>query len=70
MRGYAEVLEGSSVRPWVTALVGGEALPAELAADLLGCTGAAFNVYGPTETTVWQGLPDAARHAIDPRHAY
>ena len=35
-------------------LVGGEALPADLAEDLHGCTGAQIrNMYGPTETTVW-----------------
>ena len=36
----------------VTALVGGEAVPAELA-DMIDATRVAFNVYGPTETTVW-----------------
>ncbi len=35
-------------------LVGGEALPADLAAKLAECTrGALINMYGPTETTVW-----------------
>ena len=37
----------------VTALVGGEAVPAELAVDMIDATRVAFNVYGPTETTVW-----------------
>lgn len=36
-----------------TVLVGGEALPRDLASQLLGTTKAAFNVYGPTETTIW-----------------
>jgi amino acid adenylation domain-containing protein len=37
----------------VRALVGGEALPVDLAAALLGRTASVTNVYGPTETTVW-----------------
>lgn len=37
----------------LTALVGGEAVPAELAGDMVDSTRIAFNVYGPTETTVW-----------------
>uniref|UniRef100_UPI0035AF4328 amino acid adenylation domain-containing protein n=1 Tax=Aquabacterium sp. TaxID=1872578 RepID=UPI0035AF4328 len=35
------------------ALVGGEALPPDLAQQLLSRTGALWNMYGPTETTVW-----------------
>jgi len=35
------------------ALVGGEGLPADLAAQLLERTGELWNMYGPTETTVW-----------------
>jgi len=35
------------------ALSGGEALPPELAAELLERAGAAWNLYGPTETTIW-----------------
>ncbi len=34
-------------------LCGGEALPADLAAQLLQRCGSLWNVYGPTETTVW-----------------
>jgi len=35
-------------------LVGGEALPGDLVADLRECTGAQIlNMYGPTETTIW-----------------
>jgi amino acid adenylation domain-containing protein len=37
-----------------TVLVGGEALPQDLADTLSSWTGiSAFNVYGPTETTIW-----------------
>jgi amino acid adenylation domain-containing protein len=39
--------------PAFKALVGGEALPAELAEELLDRAGALWNMYGPTETTVW-----------------
>lgn len=43
-------------------LVGGEALPAEVARELRAATGAhLFNMYGPTETTVWS----AVRHLQD-----
>ena len=34
-------------------LVGGEALPADLADRLLACGVELWNMYGPTETTVW-----------------
>jgi amino acid adenylation domain-containing protein len=42
--------EGS---PRLTALCGGEALPPELARQLLARTSRLLNVYGPTETTIW-----------------
>jgi len=35
------------------ALIGGEALPADLAARLSALCGSLWNMYGPTETTVW-----------------
>jgi amino acid adenylation domain-containing protein len=38
------------------ALSGGEALPAELARELLSRVGSLWNVYGPTETTIWSAL--------------
>ena len=37
----------------LTALVGGEAVPAQLVDDLAGRVGALWNMYGPTETTIW-----------------
>ncbi|HVW28434.1 MAG TPA: amino acid adenylation domain-containing protein [Polyangiaceae bacterium] len=56
----------------LTALCGGEALPADLAAELLGCGLALWNMYGPTETTVWSSaarLHDAsAVHLGQPLH--
>ncbi|MEV6823927.1 amino acid adenylation domain-containing protein [Amycolatopsis sp. NPDC051102] len=42
-------------RPWpgFRALCGGEALPADLAAELRAHGAEVWNLYGPTETTVW-----------------
>ncbi|SDB67521.1 non-ribosomal peptide synthetase, partial [Pseudomonas sp. NFACC13-1] len=37
----------------LTALCGGEALPADLAARVAARVKTLFNVYGPTETTIW-----------------
>jgi len=34
-------------------LCGGEAMPADLAEELVAHTGSVWNMYGPTETTVW-----------------
>jgi amino acid adenylation domain-containing protein len=39
--------------PRLTALVGGEALPPALAAELRPRVGRLWNMYGPTETTIW-----------------
>ena len=39
--------------PGFKALVGGEALPVDLANALLERCGSLWNMYGPTETTVW-----------------
>lgn len=38
------------------ALCGGEALPIELARDLLPRIASLYNMYGPTETTIWSML--------------
>jgi non-ribosomal peptide synthetase component F len=48
---------GDAERP-VVALVGGEALPAPLAAQLRPRVRRLVNVYGPTETTVWATTGD------------
>ncbi len=42
--------------PQLTALVGGEALPEDLAKELFSRTKRAFNLYGPTETTIWSAI--------------
>jgi amino acid adenylation domain-containing protein len=44
---------GWSGTPGLKALVGGEPLPHELAAQLLDRAAEVWNMYGPTETTVW-----------------
>ncbi|MEO0539238.1 MAG: amino acid adenylation domain-containing protein [Cyanobacteria bacterium P01_A01_bin.105] len=36
-------------------LCGGDALPLDLARQLLSCGQALWNLYGPTETTIWSG---------------
>jgi amino acid adenylation domain-containing protein len=50
------LLAGWSGNRQLTALCGGEALPRELADELLQRVGALWNVYGPTETTVWSTI--------------
>jgi amino acid adenylation domain-containing protein len=40
----------------LTALCGGEAMPASLAEDLAERTARLWNVYGPTETTIWSTI--------------
>ncbi|BCA53183.1 putative Multi-domain non-ribosomal peptide synthetase [Nitrospira sp. KM1] len=40
----------------LTALCGGEALPADLAHELLSRTKTLWNMYGPTETTIWSTI--------------
>ncbi|MEU7469472.1 amino acid adenylation domain-containing protein, partial [Streptomyces sp. NPDC044984] len=42
----------------VRVLVGGEALPAALARELVASAASVTNVYGPTETTVWSTAAD------------
>ncbi|MFD7033649.1 amino acid adenylation domain-containing protein [Streptomyces sp. NPDC059917] len=44
----------------VRALVGGEALPAELARTLRARTASVTNLYGPTETTIWSTATEVA----------
>lgn len=42
-------------------LCGGEALPRDLADQLLGRCGELWNMYGPTETTIWSTIQRVAR---------
>ncbi|MFL6291918.1 MAG: amino acid adenylation domain-containing protein [Thermoanaerobaculia bacterium] len=54
--------EGS---PGLKVLCGGEALPPDLARELLARTRELWNVYGPTETTVWSAVhPVSAADAL------
>jgi len=48
----------------LTALCGGEALPRELADELLPRVGTLWNVYGPTETTVWSTIDRVGEESI------
>ncbi|MFJ4192152.1 amino acid adenylation domain-containing protein [Kitasatospora sp. NPDC089509] len=52
---------GWSGTPGLTALCGGERLPAELAAALLARGVRLWQVYGPTETTVWSARGELTR---------
>ncbi|TRV71741.1 amino acid adenylation domain-containing protein, partial [Streptomyces sp. 130] len=47
-------------------LVGGEALPADLARTLAEQAAGVTNLYGPTETTIWSTLADIAQHPDTP----
>ena len=49
----------------LTVLVGGEALPRDLADALLARTRAVWNLYGPTETTVWSTVSEVDSGPID-----
>ncbi|MEU7905178.1 amino acid adenylation domain-containing protein [Actinoplanes sp. NPDC049118] len=80
---WAALLESSDVDLSGTrALVGGEALPAPLAAALLERAASVTNLYGPTEVTVWatadevgpdwdgtigRPLPGTTAHVLDGR---
>jgi len=44
---------GWQPRASLKVLVGGEALPRDLAESLCGRAGSVWNMYGPTETTIW-----------------
>jgi amino acid adenylation domain-containing protein len=47
---------GWAGRPQMKVLCGGEAMPPELARELIQRCASLWNVYGPTETTVWSTL--------------
>ncbi|MER8158414.1 amino acid adenylation domain-containing protein [Streptomyces sp. NPDC094472] len=61
----AVLAEDASVLAGVRVLVGGEALPADLAVALADRAESVTNMYGPTETTIWSTAwsvtPDTAR---------
>ncbi|MGL4573191.1 MAG: amino acid adenylation domain-containing protein [Burkholderiaceae bacterium] len=49
----------------LTALIGGEALPEDLAKSLTPKVKALWNMYGPTETTVWSTCSQIARDTAE-----
>ncbi|MER5326800.1 non-ribosomal peptide synthetase [Streptosporangium roseum] len=51
--GWRMLLDAGFDLPRVTALAGGEVLPAPLAREILSRASRLINVYGPTETTIW-----------------
>jgi amino acid adenylation domain-containing protein len=55
------IAAGWTGSPGLTALCGGEELPANLAAALAARARAVWNVYGPTETTVWSSVERVRR---------
>ncbi|MCD7440504.1 non-ribosomal peptide synthase/polyketide synthase [Streptomyces lincolnensis] len=64
----AVLAQDASVLDGVRVLVGGEALPADLAEALVRRAGSVTNLYGPTETTIWSTVwPVTAERAGRPR---
>ncbi|MGH3784611.1 MAG: amino acid adenylation domain-containing protein, partial [Pseudonocardiaceae bacterium] len=57
----AVVAEGATELAGVRVLVGGEALPADVAASLVDCAASVTNLYGPTETTIWSTVATVDR---------
>lgn len=58
----AVVAEGAAELRGVRVLVGGEALPAGLAAKLVRYAASVTNLYGPTETTIWSTVAAVDTH--------
>ncbi|HEX2290918.1 MAG TPA: amino acid adenylation domain-containing protein, partial [Pseudonocardiaceae bacterium] len=58
----AVVTEGAAELAGVRVLVGGEALPADLAGALVDCAVSVTNLYGPTETTIWSTVAGVDQH--------
>ncbi|MGQ0778255.1 MAG: amino acid adenylation domain-containing protein, partial [Pseudonocardiales bacterium] len=56
-------VEGAAELGGVQVLVGGEALPADLAAALVDCAASVTNLYGPTETTIWSTAAEIDKSA-------
>jgi len=61
--GWKLLLEAGFSADEVTGLVGGEALPVELAGRLRGSLARLVNVYGPTETTIWSSTWEVPQNA-------
>jgi amino acid adenylation domain-containing protein len=52
--------------PYLKMLCGGEALPRELAEQMLARGGTLWNMYGPTETTIWSAVHHIIEHGQGP----
>jgi amino acid adenylation domain-containing protein len=50
--------------PQLKILCGGEALPREIATQLLDKGTTVWNLYGPTETTIWSAVYPVERHEV------
>jgi amino acid adenylation domain-containing protein len=61
--GWKLLLEAGFSASTVAGLVGGEALPVELAGRLRAATSRLVNVYGPTETTIWSSTWEVPENA-------
>jgi amino acid adenylation domain-containing protein len=55
---------GFQGKPNLKALCGGEALPPDLATDLVPRVGQLWNMYGPTETTIWSTTSLVAENGV------
>ncbi|MBB6474214.1 non-ribosomal peptide synthetase [Sphaerisporangium rubeum] len=62
--GWRVLLAAGFTGPHITALAGGEALPAPLAAELRGKVARLWNMYGPTETTIWSTAWEVPRNPV------
>jgi amino acid adenylation domain-containing protein len=60
----AVVSESPGSLEGVRVLVGGEALPPDLAGELVSAAESVLNVYGPTETTVWSTASLVEQQAV------
>ncbi|HKS98510.1 MAG TPA: amino acid adenylation domain-containing protein, partial [Rugosimonospora sp.] len=60
--GWRLLLDAGLRATGLTALVGGEALPTEVARALRGEVARLINVYGPTETTIWSSAWEVPDH--------
>ena len=61
-----QMLVEQETQDWsrLTALVGGEALPASLAQDILARGAILLNMYGPTETTIWSSYSNITQENV------
>jgi len=60
------LLKDANWQGHLTALCGGEAIPADVEQYLKSLPGKAFNLYGPTETTIWSMIAPIAKDTAKP----